>query len=84
MGPCLGTCVVVMSEGATGIKWVGARDAAPSPIVPKKPHSPQKMTGLSISRTGGDATLVLNWSAHNRISAEQGTQLLFRGQWSHG
>ena len=76
--------MVVMTEGAPGIKWVGARDAAPSPTVPETPHSPQKMTDFSISRTGGDAALALNWSAHNRISAEQSTQLLHRGQWSHG
>lgn len=35
-GQYLGTSVVVTIEGVLGIKWVGARDAAKHPTVPRR------------------------------------------------
>lgn len=53
-GPCLGTYVVVTTEGAPGIEWMGATDAALHPTVPApRPAPPPKTTGLSVNSRRG-------------------------------
>lgn len=57
-GPCLGTYVVVTTEGAPGIEWMGATDAALHPTVPA-PHPPRKRLASASAVAGGDPTLAL-------------------------
>ena len=45
--------MVVTTEGAPGIEWMGATEAALHPTVPATSPPPQKTTGLSVSSHRG-------------------------------
>lgn len=55
-GQCLGTCVIITTKGAPSIEWVGARDAAQHPTVPRIVPSPIH-TGLSAPKISGPSVI---------------------------